>query len=130
MRFLAAALSAYGGNYCLHGVDRMHCRPIGDLVEAIERGDTGAKRLLLETADDFAFGLSHAVHLFNPEIIILGGGLSFLGFTYIQMIKDKLCGYMMKAMNPPEVLPSVLKEDVVCLGASLLAKEGFLSIKL
>ena len=100
------------------------------LVEAIARGDTGAKKLLEETADDFAFGLSHAVHLFNPEIVILGGGLSFLGFTYIQMIKDRLRGYVMKAMSTPEVLPSELKEDVVCLGASLLAKERFLSLKL
>jgi len=46
------------------------------------------------------------------------------------MIKDKLSGYIMKAMSPPEVLPSELKEDVVCLGASLLAKDRFLSLKL
>jgi len=99
------------------------------LVEAIKNGDTGVKQLLQETADDFAFGLSHAVHLFNPEIIILGGGLSFLGYTYIQMIKNKLNDYKMKAMSPPEVLPSELKEDVVCLGASLLAKDMFLELK-
>ncbi len=37
VRFLAAALSAAGGNYRLHGVDRMHQRPIGDLVKAIAR---------------------------------------------------------------------------------------------
>ena len=35
VRFLAAALSAAGGNYSLHGVDRMHQRPIGDLIDAI-----------------------------------------------------------------------------------------------
>lgn len=35
VRFLTAALSALGGNYRLHGVDRMHERPIGDLVDAI-----------------------------------------------------------------------------------------------
>lgn len=35
VRFLAAALSAHGGNYRLHGVDRMHERPIGDLIDAI-----------------------------------------------------------------------------------------------
>ncbi len=35
IRFLTAALSAYGGNYRLHGVDRMHERPIGHLIEAI-----------------------------------------------------------------------------------------------
>lgn len=35
VRFLAAALSAAGGNFRLHGVERMHQRPIGDLVDAI-----------------------------------------------------------------------------------------------
>jgi 3-phosphoshikimate 1-carboxyvinyltransferase len=35
IRFLTAALSAAGGDYRLHGVDRMHSRPIGDLVDAI-----------------------------------------------------------------------------------------------
>ncbi len=95
------------------------------LVEAIQGGDSGAIQLLNDTADDFAFGLSHAVHLLNPEIIILGGGLSFLGFTYIDMIKDRLYGYIMKAMDPPEIQPAGLGEDVVCLGASLLAKEIF-----
>ncbi len=36
IRFLTAALSAFGGHYVLAGVPRMHERPIGDLVEAIE----------------------------------------------------------------------------------------------
>lgn len=35
VRFLTAALSAYGGDYRLTGVERMHGRPIGDLVDAI-----------------------------------------------------------------------------------------------
>lgn len=35
VRFLTAALSAFGGKYKLSGVDRMHERPIGDLVDAI-----------------------------------------------------------------------------------------------
>lgn len=36
IRFLTAALSAYGGRYRLHGVPRMHERPIGDLVDALQ----------------------------------------------------------------------------------------------
>ncbi|WP_146517324.1 3-phosphoshikimate 1-carboxyvinyltransferase [Rubripirellula amarantea] len=35
IRFLTAALSAFGGRYRLVGVPRMHARPIGDLVSAI-----------------------------------------------------------------------------------------------
>ena len=36
IRFLTAALSAYGGNHHLHGVPRMHERPIADLITAIK----------------------------------------------------------------------------------------------
>ncbi|MGB7344841.1 MAG: 3-phosphoshikimate 1-carboxyvinyltransferase [Pirellulaceae bacterium] len=35
IRFLTAALSAAGGHFVLHGVERMHERPISDLVDAI-----------------------------------------------------------------------------------------------
>jgi 3-phosphoshikimate 1-carboxyvinyltransferase len=35
MRPLTAALALLGGNYRLHGVPRMHERPIGDLVDAL-----------------------------------------------------------------------------------------------
>lgn len=37
IRFLTAALSAIGGCYRLHGVPRMHERPIGDLVGALSQ---------------------------------------------------------------------------------------------
>lgn len=36
IRFLTAALAASGGRYHLHGVERMHQRPIGDLVAALK----------------------------------------------------------------------------------------------
>ncbi|MEJ7685802.1 MAG: bifunctional 3-phosphoshikimate 1-carboxyvinyltransferase/cytidylate kinase [Variovorax sp.] len=35
MRPLTAALALFGGDFELHGVDRMHERPIGDLVDAL-----------------------------------------------------------------------------------------------
>ncbi len=44
IRFLTAALSAFGGRYRLHGVPRMHERPIRDLVEALSRVCDGTVR--------------------------------------------------------------------------------------
>jgi 3-phosphoshikimate 1-carboxyvinyltransferase len=35
IRPLTAALAVIGGDYTLHGVERMHERPIGDLVDAL-----------------------------------------------------------------------------------------------
>ena len=42
VRFLAAALSAAGGQYRLSGVERMHQRPIGDLVDALQAVTDGS----------------------------------------------------------------------------------------
>ncbi|NND96301.1 MAG: 3-phosphoshikimate 1-carboxyvinyltransferase [Pirellulaceae bacterium] len=44
IRFLTAALSAGGGHYCLHGVQRMHERPIADLVDALAPIQSGTLR--------------------------------------------------------------------------------------
>ena len=50
IRFLTATLSAFGGHYRLHGVDRMHQRPIGDLVDAI--GGVLAGNIVTESPGD------------------------------------------------------------------------------
>ncbi len=40
VRFLTAMLSAIGGQYVLAGVERMHARPIGDLINALQIGSS------------------------------------------------------------------------------------------
>ena len=40
IRPLTAALAVIGGDYTLHGVPRMHERPIGDLVDALNAAGT------------------------------------------------------------------------------------------
>ncbi len=42
IRFLTAALSAAGGHFLLHGVQRMHQRPIADLVNALTEVQSGS----------------------------------------------------------------------------------------
>src|SRR5882724_219795 len=39
------------------------------LAVALQQDDTSARRILEELAADLAFGLSHVVHLFHPQII-------------------------------------------------------------
>ena len=46
---------------------------------ASEKGDPLANQLILKTAYYFGVGLANLVNIFNPEMIVIGGGLSNMG---------------------------------------------------
>jgi len=95
------------------------------LAKGIESGDALAKKILNETAEDLAFGLSHVVHLTHPEMIILGGGLSLMGELLSNAVRKHLTGFIMDAFKPaPSIKIAALGEDVVPIGALLLAKRA------
>jgi glucokinase len=70
------------------------------LSQALEKNDPYAKKIMDEVCDDLAFALSHVVHLFHPDIIIIGGGLSLLKEHLRQPIIGKLPQYLMQAFLP------------------------------
>ncbi|MSU33584.1 MAG: ROK family protein [Pedosphaera sp.] len=94
------------------------------LTAALTAHDELATRLLNETVDDLAFGLSHVVNLIHPEIIILGGGLSLLGEPLRSRVQDRLPRYVMDSFLPgPRVALAELREDSVPVGALELARD-------
>ena len=92
------------------------------LVAAIRLNDPSAIKILEETCDDLAFGVSHVVQILHPELIVLGGGLSLLGEPLRKSVADHLSRYIMKEFQPgPPIVISQLKEDAVPVGALSLA---------
>jgi len=70
-----------------------------------------------------AFGLSHVVHLFHPQIIILGGGLAQIGEPLRAAVERSLRPFVMEAFAPGLCVGlSALGEDAVPVGALELAK--------
>lgn len=92
------------------------------LGPALDQGDREARQILETTAGDLAYGLSHAVHLLHPTVVMLGGGLSLLGEPLRAALAQALPGFLMDAFRPgPEVVLAALGEDAVPVGALLLA---------
>jgi glucokinase len=92
------------------------------LLQAIEADDPDAMEIFGATMTDLAFGLSHAVHLFHPDTIIIGGGLSLIGEPLLRMVEQKMKIFVMDAFQPgPVVQLSALKSDAVPVGALILA---------
>lgn len=95
------------------------------LAAALADGDPTAARLLREIAPDFAFALSHVVHLLHPEIIVIGGGLALIGEPLRAAIADALPAFIMEAFHPaPKIALAALGEDAVPIGALVLAAEA------
>ena len=93
------------------------------LAAAIQREDTAAKGILREAAEDLALGLSHAVHLFHPQIIILGGGLSGVGEPLRDAVEKAMRSFIMEAFAPgPRIALAALGEDAVPVGALHMAR--------
>jgi glucokinase len=92
------------------------------LAAALAQDDSAAKQILQETAEDLAFGLSHVVHLFHPEVIILGGGLAKVGEPLRAAVAAVLPEFVMEVFRPgPQVHLAKLGEDAVPVGALCLA---------
>ncbi len=94
------------------------------LASALAQGDAAAARIVAETAADLGFALSHVVHLFHPEVIVMGGGLSLLGEPLRLAVETRLRGFIMEAFRPgPALRLAELGEDAVPVGALLLAAQ-------
>ena len=94
-------------------------------MAAIDDGDEGAAALLGDVCRELAFGLSHVVHLLNPVVIILGGGLSLVGEPLRLGVADALGQAVMEVLRPgPIVRLAKLAEDAVPVGALHLALMG------
>lgn len=92
------------------------------LRAALEAHDADAEAIVRETGEDLAFGLSHVTHLFHPQVIVLGGGLSLVGEALRAAVATALPAFVMEAFQPgPEVRLARLGEDAVPTGALLLA---------
>jgi glucokinase len=92
------------------------------LAAAVAQKDAAAVAILRRLADDLAFALSHVVHLLNPDVIVLGGGLANIGEALRAAVAESLERSIMTVMRPaPPVRLAKLAEDAVPTGALLLA---------
>ncbi len=96
------------------------------VVAAAVQGDAFANAVMSRACEGLAVGLANMVHLFNPDLIILGGGVSE-GLTQLNLlpairqgIHDRLMSELHKAF---ELVPSVLGDNSGLLGAAAAAWE-------
>ncbi len=58
------------------------CKHVQEILHLEQAGDSGARAVLARYEDRLARALAHVINLFDPEVIVLGGGVSNLERLY------------------------------------------------
>ncbi len=93
------------------------------IIELAKEKNKNALKSVETVAENLGIGLANILEIFNPEVIVLGGGLAEVG-----LIVGKAKEYMKKKVFLPSltktpVVVSKLGQNAVALGAALLASK-------
>ena len=93
-----------------------------EVSRAAEDGDRVAVRALAGAGRALGTGLANLVHLFNPEVIAVGGGVAragtFLLEPAVESMKEQLLDEVLAAVR---VVPAELGNSASFLGAAMMA---------
>jgi glucokinase len=90
--------------------------------EAATQNDETARAVLQRAGRSLGIGLSNVVNLFDPEVVVLGGGLVQVGEPYLGPARDQLFRMTTEQHRRPNRLDvTALGHDAGILGAAALA---------
>lgn len=92
------------------------------VAQAARSGDRVALDVLRTAATNMGVGLVNLVHIFNPEIIVLGGGVSQSGDILFPTVREVVAERIMPDYSV-RIEPAALGDDCGLLGAAALVLE-------
>ncbi|MDQ6929201.1 MAG: ROK family protein, partial [Candidatus Eremiobacteraeota bacterium] len=95
------------------------CLPASELASASRAGDVIAQRCLRDYEDRLARGLSVIVNVFDPDTIVLGGGLSNLADLY-NALPALMTRYVLSGEVQTRVVRAVHGDSSGVRGAAML----------
>jgi glucokinase len=97
----------------------------GDLRKAIRRGDKFVEKVIEEAAEYTGIAVANLMNLFNPEVIIVGGGvISALEDEMMAVIVETAKDYAFPGSDKGvEIIASRLGDDAGITGAAVLVRK-------
>jgi glucokinase len=97
----------------------------GEVAALAAAGDPAALAAVASVARGLGAGLASLMHAFDPEVIVVGGGVMRLGETLLGPARAS----MLERLQPPyreraKVVAAAFGEDAAMIGAALLAMES------
>ena len=93
-----------------------------DIFDAAKDGDEFSMDIVDYEVDYLALGISNLLNILDPEIIVMGGGVSLAGDFLLDRLRERLKKYALpSALEGLEIVEAELGNDAGILGAAHLA---------
>lgn len=93
----------------------------GIVFEAMDQGDRRAQRIIDEALTALSIGVLNTVHAFDPDKIVLGGGVMKSSKYIIPFVRSYVQAHAMAGFGKTRIVSAKLKQNVGLLGAACLA---------
>lgn len=93
------------------------------LFSSYEKGDALANYICEHCLKAWSLGIINLIHAYDPEKIIMGGGIMHRAGIIIPYIEDMICKYSWAKSNPPQIVPAMHLEFAGLLGMYHLLRE-------
>ena len=93
-------------------------------MDAARAGDAKALALVAKQAEWLGYAFASLLHLYSPEILVVGGGMSAALDLLMQGIRNQITRYAMPAFRDVEVVPAALGDNAGLVGAAALAMQA------
>lgn len=92
-----------------------------EVSDAAQLGDPLANEIVQHIARIIGLGFVNLLHLFDPEIIVVGGSVALMGDLLLDPVRATIAQYAMPPYRGVPVVPAMLGDDCGLLGAAALA---------
>ena len=115
-----SSISAFSNN-------KLDSLTVANIIDAAKSGDTLAIELLEDAAVNLGVRVAYLVNLFNPEIVIIAGGIERSGSLFLEPLRRTVRKWAFEeAANIVKIIPAHLGRDAVALGAaSIVIRDVF-----
>ena len=95
------------------------------VAAAAREGDVGATAIWDETVEALACGITSIVNLFEPELVVIGGGVTRSGEQLMAPVRKMVrAGAMRPAGEAADVVSSAFGDQVGVVGAAAIVYDG------
>jgi len=96
-----------------------------DIFSAAKIGDSVAVKIVNAICRDTAIGVGNLINIFNPDLFIIGGGISKAGNIYLNGIKSKIADYTLTDSRAAvDIVLTEIGYEAGIVGAAALVFEG------